>query len=188
MRIAEADVLILPGLGNSGPGHWQRRWGERFPHAAFVEQDDWDDPRLGDWVARIHQDIMLATRPVVLVAHSLAVLAVVHTAQRLKDTKVRGAFLVSPPDLGSEGLPSAVRELAKTFGNVPRDPLPFPSLLVISSNDPYGTVEHAADLAAAWGSELHHAGNAGHINVASGHGPWPEGLLMFTRLMQRLKA
>jgi predicted alpha/beta hydrolase family esterase len=43
-------------------------------------------------------------------------------------------------------------------------------------------------MATAWGSELHFAGDAGHINTASGHGPWPEGLLMFTRLMQRLKA
>ena len=32
------------------------------------------------------------------------------------------------------------------------------------------------------------AGNAGHINAASGHGPWPEGLLMFGELMKRLKA
>ena len=44
----------------------------------------------------------------------------------------------------------------------------------------------AADMATAWGSELHFAGEAGHINLASGHGPWPEGLLMFTRLMQRI--
>jgi DNA helicase-2/ATP-dependent DNA helicase PcrA len=50
------------------------------------------------------------------------------------------------------------------------------------------SVEKAVDMSTAWGSELHLAGEAGHINVASGHGPWPEGLLMFTRLMQRLKA
>ena len=63
-----------------------------------------------------------------------------------------------------------------------------PSLLVVSTNDPLCSVERAVDMATAWGSELHFAGEAGHINVASGHGPWPEGLLMFTRLMQRLKA
>ena len=187
MKIAEVDILILPGLGNSGPGHWQRRWGERFPHAHFVEQDDWNHPRLGDWVGRIHQDIMLATRPVVLVAHSLAVMAVVHTAQRLKDTKVRGAFLVSPPDLGDPQVAAEVPPEVQTFANPPRDPLPFPSMVVISNNDAFGSVEHAADLAAAWGSDLQHAGAAGHINVASGHGPWPEGLLMLAELMKRLK-
>jgi uncharacterized protein len=188
MRIAEADVLILPGLGNSGPGHWQRRWGERFPHAQFVEQEDWDSPRLGDWVARLHQDIMLATRPVVLVAHSLGVLAVVHTAQRLADTKVRGAFLVSPPDLENTQLMAELPASLSTFRNVPRDPLPFPSMVVVSSNDAFVSVERAADMATAWGSTLEMGGAAGHINVASGHGPWPEGLLMFHQLMKRLKA
>jgi predicted alpha/beta hydrolase family esterase len=186
MKIADVDILILPGLGNSGPGHWQRRWGERFPNGRFVEQDNWDRPRLGDWVARLHQDIMLATRPVVLVAHSLAVPAVVHTAQRLKDTKVRGAFLVSPPDLESETLLAELPREVLTFRNVPRDPLPFPSIVVASSNDAFLSLERAADMASAWGAQLEHAGASGHINVASGHGPWPEGLLMFHKLMKRL--
>ena len=75
---------------------------------------------------------------------------------------------------------------AQSFANVPMDPLPFPSLLVVSSNDELVSLERAAQMASAWGSELHFAGEAGHINVASGHGPWPEGLLMFTRLMQRI--
>lgn len=186
MKIADADILILPGLGNSGPGHWQRRWGERFPHGHFVEQQDWDRPQLADWVARLHQDVMLATRPVVLVAHSLAVAAVVHTAQRLVDTRVRGAFLVSPPDLEDPEVLSDLPEAVRSFGDVPRDPLPFPSIVVASSNDAYVTVERAADMASAWGSELKQAGAAGHINTDSGHGPWPEGLLMFGELMKRL--
>ncbi|MDP1729817.1 MAG: alpha/beta hydrolase [Devosia sp.] len=184
MRIAEADILIMPGLGNSGPGHWQRRWGERFSTARFVEQAEWELPRLADWVTAIEREIMMSTRPVVLIAHSLGVSAAVHTAQRLKDTKVRGAFLVSPPDHEGDAIPAE----ARSFGKVPRDPLPFPSLLVASTDDPPCSVERAVDMATCWGSELHLAGNAGHINTASGHGPWPEGLLMFTRLMQRLRA
>lgn len=182
MRIAEADILIVPGLGNSGPGHWQRRWGERFSTGRFVEFGEWERPELDDWMASIERDIMMATRPVVIVAHSLAVSAVVHTAQRLRDTKVRGAFLVSPPDHEGDDLPRQVR----SFGRVPRDPLPFPSMLVVSTTDPFCSVERAVDMGAAWGSDVHVQQNAGHINVASGHGPWPEGLLMFTRLMQRL--
>jgi uncharacterized protein len=185
LRIADVDILILPGLGNSGPGHWQRRWGERFRTGRFVEQDDWDHPDRDRWVERIEREIMMATRPVVLVAHSLGVSATVHTAQRLADTKVRGAFLVSPPDF--EGLPKEVIREIKSFADVPRDPLPFPSMLVVSTTDPFGSVEHAADMATAWGSDLHLQQNAGHINVESGHGPWPEGLMMFTRLMQRLR-
>lgn len=184
MRIAEADILILPGLGNSGTGHWQRRWSERFATGRIVEQADWDRPRLTDWVARIQHEVMMSTRPVVLVAHSLAVSAVVHAARGFTDTKVRGALLVSAPDHDRvDALPAA----ARGFGKVPRDPLPFPSMLVASTNDPYCSIESAADMAAAWGSELHLAQNAGHINLESGHGPWPEGLLIFTRLMQRLR-
>ncbi|GLQ57400.1 RBBP9/YdeN family alpha/beta hydrolase [Devosia nitrariae] len=183
MRIAEADVLILPGLGDSGPGHWQRRWGERLTNARFVEQDDWDEPQLEDWVAAIHREIMMATRPVVVIAHSLAVIALAHTAQRLVDTKVRGAFLVSAPDIE---LNRAVPSETAPFAPVPRDPLPFPSMLVTSASDPYCSLERAAEFAACWGSDFHVAGDAGHINLESGHGPWPEGLLMFTRLMQRL--
>ena len=184
MKIAEADILIIPGLGNAAPGHWQRSWQKKMANAQWVEQDEWDTPMLDPWVESIERAIMLATRPVVLVAHSLGVAAVVHTAQRLKGTKVRGAFLVCPPDLDEN---ADVPAEALPFANMPRDPLPFPSLLIASSNDVFCTVERAADLANAWGSDFHLAGEVGHINLDSDHGPWPEGLMMFTRLMQRLK-
>ncbi len=183
MKIAEADILIAPGLGNSGPDHWQRRWGTRMATAQFIEQDDWNNPRIGDWVGRIHQQIMLATRPVVLIGHSLSVAAIVLTARQLADTKVRGAFLVSPPDFDSDAIPQTVKHFKP-----PTDPLPFPSLVVASNTDPLVTIERAQGFAADWGSDFLPAGDAGHINVASGHGPWPEGLLMFAELMKRLRA
>ncbi|MBN9316110.1 MAG: serine hydrolase family protein [Devosia sp.] len=182
MRIADADILVLPGLGNSGAGHWQRRWAERFSTGRIVEQDDWDNPDIRDWTAAIVEAVEMAERPVVLIAHSLAVSALVHAAPRFPKGKVKGAFLVSPPDHEGKAVP---RE-AQSFAGVPLDPLPFPSLLVVSNTDPMVSLERAAHMAAAWGSELHFAGDAGHINLQSGHGPWPEGLLMFTRLMQRI--
>jgi len=183
MRIADTDIIIVPGLGNSGPNHWQRRWGDRFKTATTVEQSEWDEPDAEAWISAIERAVIMSTRPVVLIAHSLGVSAVVHAAQRLKDTKVRGAFLVSPPDLLNPEVPAETAP----FAPVPTDPLPFPSLLVVSTNDPYCSVERAAEFAIGWGSDFHQAGEAGHINDASGHGPWPEGLLMFTRLMQRLR-
>lgn len=185
MKIAEADILVVPGLGNSGPGHWQHRWQERMTNAQFVDQDEWDKPELGPWVKNLERAIMMATRPVVLVGHSQGVLAIVHMAQNLSDTKVKGALLVAPPDVDEN---KKISKASRAFANVPRDPLPFPSLLVASSTDKYCTIERAADMAMAWGSEFHNAGEAGHIELASGHGPWPEGLMMFTRLMQRIKA
>lgn len=183
MKIAEADILIAPGLGNSGPDHWQRRWGARMATARVIEQDNWDSPVVADWIARIHQEIMLATRPVVLIGHSLSVAAIVLTARQLADTKVRGAFLVSPPDFDSDAIPAT----AKPF-KPPTDPLPFPSMVVASTTDPLVSVDRARGFAADWGSDFQLAGDAGHINAASGHGPWPEGLLMFAELMKRLKA
>jgi hypothetical protein len=153
-------------------------------NARFIEQKNWERPVLGDWIAAIHQEILLATRPVVLIGHSLSVAAIVHTAQSIKDTKVRGAFLVSPPDFEGEAIPDE----ARPFGHVPTDPLPFPSMVVCSATDPLVSVDRARGFAADWGSDFVLAGNAGHINADSGHGPWPEGLLMFGELMKRLKA
>jgi predicted alpha/beta hydrolase family esterase len=180
MRISETDILIVPGFGACGPEHWQRRWGSRLATARFIEPPD--RPVLGDWIGRIRREILMSTRPVVLIAHSLGVSAAVHAAAGLADTKTRGALLVAPPDHEADALPAE----AASFSPVPRDPLPFASLLVASTDDPLCTVERAADMAACWGSELHLARNAGRIDAASGHGPWPEGLMMFTRLMQRI--
>jgi len=183
MKTADADILIVPGLGHSGPGHWQHRWAEKIRNARFVEQEDWDSPTREGWVETLERAIMMATRPVVLVGHSLGVSTIVATNERLADTKVRGAFLVAPPDVDQH---PDVPKATAPFKDLSGDPLKFPSMLVVSSNDPYCTVERAAQFAAQWGSDFHVAGDAGHINVASGHGPWPEGLLMFTRLMGRL--
>lgn len=183
MKIAEADILLVAGLRNSGPGHWQRRWLDKISTAQWVEQEKWDKPDREQWVETLARSILMATRPVVLVGHSLGALTIVNTAPRLVDTKVRGALLVCPPDL-DEG--KDVPKAAKSFKNIPRDPLPFPSLLISTTDDPHCTQERAAEFASCWGSEFHSAGEGGHLNVASGHGPWPEGLMMLTRLMQRI--
>lgn len=183
MKISETDILIVPGLGNSGPGHWQHRWMQKMPTAQWVEQRDWDHPDINDWVETLQRAIMMATRPVVLVGHSLGCATIAHVATRLTDTKVRGAFLAAVPDLDEN---AAAPAAAASFRQMPRDPFPFPSLLIASSNDPFCSLERAVDFATCWGAEFHFAGEAGHMNVASGHGPWPEGLMMFSRLMQRI--
>jgi predicted alpha/beta hydrolase family esterase len=184
MKISQCDILILPGLGYCAPGHWQLRWADRIPSAAIVEQADWDEPDLDDWAETINQATRLTTRPVVLVAHSLSVIALAHAAPRLPDN-VRGAFLAAMPDIELSPL---APEASFGFRPIPRDPLPFPSMLVASSNDPLCSIDRAVEFATCWGSDFHQAGEAGRIDPASGHGPWPEGLLMFTRLMQRLRA
>lgn len=185
MRIADAEILFVPGRSRPGPEHWQRRWSEKFSTARWIESIGWEtavdfEERIGG----LFDAIIMSTRPVVLVAHSLGVITTSHTAKRIADAKVRGAFLVAPPDIDSPG--EIPPEMA-AFRRVPTDPLPFPSMLIASDDDPYCEVDRAVGMAMAWGSDFHLAPNAGHLNVASGYGPWPEGLMMFTRLMQRLR-
>lgn len=182
MKASEADILIVPGYTNSGPGHWQSRWQRNLATARRVEQAEWSKPVRGDWVARMAECVNAATRPVVIVAHSLGVATAVQAVPFYRK-RIAGAFLVAPPEVANPGI--RPRHLM-TFGPYPRDPLPFPSMVVASRNDPFGSYEEADDIAAAWGSQIIDAGRAGHINAESGYGPWPEGTMVFARFMARL--
>ena len=175
-------ILIVPGWSGSGPSHWQTIWEREHPEYRRVEQRNWNNVYRPEWVAGLEQAVLPVSGDVVLVAHSLGCLAVAWWAatRGCGWRRVRGAMLVAPPDLVST--PGCLPALA-SFTPVPRGPLPFPSILVASRNDPYATLDAAADLAADWGSALIDAGAAGHINIDSGHGPWPEGHLYLERLM-----
>lgn len=181
MRISDADILILPGFGNSEPGHWQSRWQAKLSTARRVEQD-WEVANRAAWVGNIVGAVEASTRPAVIIAHSLGVFATVHAAPRIAD-RVVGAYLVGPSDWERPGLLPGVEH---DFAPVPLDPLPFPSVLVASRDDPFCDIQRAADFAEAWGSEFVDAGEAGHINAESGHGPWPEGLMRLAGFLTKL--
>jgi predicted alpha/beta hydrolase family esterase len=72
----------------------------------------------------------------------------------------------------------------KDFSPIPRRLLPFPSIVVSSSNDPFLTVDRARELARDWGSRLVDIGPAGHINGDSGLGDWPEGKRLLRHLIE----
>jgi len=184
MRVADLDILFVPGLGGSGPDHWQSRWQEKLSTARRVEQDDWSRLAIAPWRDRLVEAVSAATRPVILVAHSAGVIAVAHAAPQLPEGAVRGAFLVAPP---SERVLATLAECDAAFATLPRARLPFPAVLVASRTDPYGSFQEAADLAMAWDAALADAGEAGHINAESGHGPWPEGLMRFAGFLKRLR-
>ncbi len=184
MKVSEVDILIIPGYTNSGPDHWQTRWEAKLSTARRVEQAEWSKPVREDWVARVVEEVNASTKPVVLVAHSLGVPTVLHAIPELKQ-KVAGAFFVAPPDVAN---PEIRPKHLMTFGPYPRNPLPFPSITIASRNDPFGAYEHAEDIAAAWGSMLIDAGESGHINADSGHGPWPEGTMVFAQFLSQLSA
>lgn len=182
MKVKDADILIIPGYTNSGPGHWQTRWQQKLSTARRVEQDAWSKPVRDDWVANVVAAIDEAERPVVLVAHSLGIPTAIHAA-RATGKPVAGGFFVAPPDVAN---PAIRPRHLMTFGPYPRDPLPFPSITIASRNDPFCAYEVAEDIAGAWGSLFIDAGEAGHLNAESGHGPWPEGSMTFASFLSRL--
>ena len=86
-----------------------------------------------------------------------------------------GALLATPPDFERplpEGYPSLAQLQAHGWLPVPRTALPFPSIVAASRNDPLAGYDRVADLASDWGSALVDLGEVGHLNPASGFGPW----------------
>jgi serine hydrolase len=174
-------TLILPGLYNSGPEHWQTQWERIDPTCMRVEQADWATPRCADWVATLDAAIAASDGPVVLVAHSSSCALVAHWARSATAPqwmRVRGALLVAPSDPEGPSYPVG----PTGFAPMPRDRLPFPSIVVTSTNDEYVTLAQAVSYAADWGSTLVNIGATGHINGASNLGTWPAGRALLAQL------
>lgn len=171
-------IVIVPGWRDSGPGHWQSLWAERLPGAVRVQQDDWLSPVRTAWVASITQTILAQPGPVVIAAHSLGCIATTHLPPEAAQ-RIQGALLVAPADPERRGMLS-------DFAPVPYHPLPYRSIVVASTNDPFCPVRTAGAYARAWGSELVRLQNAGHINIDSGFGEWPLGLALLQSLTASL--
>ena len=185
--------LILPGWQNSGPLHWQSLW-ETQLSAQRVEQHDWMRPLRGDWITRLEDHVLsidersaqqicraeaqnnhkndkeTRKKDLILIAHSLGCHLTAAWAALSKQThRIQGALLVAPPELKSWRPPVLQK-------------LPFPSICVISSNDPFCELQPGKEMAAAWGSSLVELGDRGHINAESGLGAWPQGLELIAQL------
>jgi predicted alpha/beta hydrolase family esterase len=182
MRTSEADIIIVPGLSGGTEDHWYSRWHNKLPTARRVMQADWHNPSLEAWSDRLVESVEQATRPVVLVAHSLGVITIAHAAGRIAE-RVVGAFLVAPP---SPEVMLRLPGVDEAFAAVPRDPLPFPAVLVASRDDSYADYAASEAYARDWHVELVDAGPSGHLNDESGHGPWPEGLMRFAGFLRTL--
>jgi predicted alpha/beta hydrolase family esterase len=175
-------VLIVPGLGGSGPEHWQTRWERAHPRHARVEQGDWDRPDLAAWLAALVSRIEAAGEPVVLVAHSLGCALVAHLASSRADLPVRAALLVAPADVDS---PAHTPPETRGFSPLPLARLPYPATVIASRDDPFVTLDRARGFAAAWGATFVDAGTCAHINAASGLGDWPAGRRHLAELLAR---
>lgn len=173
-----ATVLIMPGINNSGPTHWQSLWEEANPVFRRIQVDDWDRPECASWIASIDRAVTSVEQPVILVAHSLGCLPVIEWAMRGRTDRVRGALLVSVPDPLGPNFPAE----ATGFTPLPLQRLPFKSIVVSSENDPYGGSAYARRCADEWGSRFVNIGAAGHINAASNLGAWDEGMALLRSL------
>jgi len=172
-------ALMIPGRYNSGPEHWQTRWEIADSDFVRVQQREWNNPSCEDWCQNLEQAVRrLGSRQTVLVAHSLGCLLVGHWALR-SSRRVKAALLVAPSNPERADFAPG----ARGFAPIPRVMLPFPSIVVASSNDSRGSLEHAAACARAWGSRFVNAGPLGHINADSGLGDWPEGYALYKELV-----
>lgn len=187
MKSSEASILVIPGWSGAGEAHWQSRLIAKLPSAVRVEQADWNYGSLPAAIANIVAAVAKAPKPVVFITHSAGGIVLAHAVDALRSAglldRVKGAFIVAPP---SDGELAKLAGLDPAIVPAPRAALPFKSVLVSSSDDPHCTVDEAKAMAEAWGADFVDAGPAGHINTASGHGPWPEGLMRFAGFLSKL--
>jgi uncharacterized protein len=170
-------TLIVPGLDGSAAPHWQHWWAATDPKALMVDLSDVSAPRPAVWEAELASTI-LQHPDCVLVGHSLGAVLVARILTKWPQLKVRAALLVAPAE-------TAGSDRIGQFGPIPERPLGVPAMVVASRNDPWMRFTRARGLALEWGADLIDLGFAGHINVASGFGPWPEGKALRDRLVYR---
>ncbi len=174
-------VLLLPGWLNSGTGHWQTLW-EAYFGDLRVQQHDWERPRRGDWMARLDEVLLDQAQPVLLAAHSLGCHLVAAWASHSQHkARVAGALLVAPPDPSQDDWPAVLRP---SWNEPVLQPLPFPALLLHSSDDPFDRAGRAPALAQAWGARCVNLGARGHVNADSGLGLWPQGRSYLRSLLE----
>jgi len=174
-----STVLIVPGLRDHVEAHWQTllaaRLAARGSQVRCVPPMGRGDLDCYMRVAAIERAARAIAGPIVIVAHSGGCITVSHWAA-LTDRPVLGALLATPPDFETplpDGYPTLEALDDAGWLPVPRTPLAFPSIVAASRNDPLAAYERVAELAQDWGSRLVDLGDVGHLNPASGHGPWP---------------
>ena len=186
-------TLIIPGLNNSGPEHWQSLLEAQIPGSRRVTQQDWSRPNIIPWARNVQKAILQSEEPVILIAHSFGVLASVIGATRVAD-RVAGALYVAPADPSKftpfgEILSEAAQDWSTGLYNlIPKERLGYPTIIAASLDDPYMPFKRAAWWATKWQSRVVSLGNTGHVNVASGHGQWAAGEVLYRDIVNAAKS
>jgi predicted alpha/beta hydrolase family esterase len=176
-NVSAFRLLLMPGLHNSCERHWQSRWQQRYRAMERVEQDDWDDPQLPAWSARLDAALAADPRPTLVLAHSFGCLATVHRLAQGAST-IAGALLVAPADPEKFGVSALL----------PRHAVGCTTVLIASSDDPWMKLSQAVEWAKRWDSRFVNVGRGGHINADSGLGDWRFGQAQLRRLARTAAA
>ncbi|WP_283148824.1 RBBP9/YdeN family alpha/beta hydrolase [Silvimonas soli] len=180
-QLAEAakrfELVLVPGLKDSGTEHWQSCWQRQFPAWHRVTQRNWNVPDIDGWGDAIKRTLAACQRPAILIGHSLGALASCALLAS-EPVAVAGLMLVAPAEPAKFELDD----------RVPDTRLPVPSVVVASHDDPLMRFDRAEYWANAWGSRLIDLGDAQHINAEAGFGPWPYGLSILAEFVSALPA
>jgi hypothetical protein len=167
------EFILVPGLYDSGPEHWQSIWQTHFDFWQRITQKTWDNPDIGLWIDAIRRQLSTNRRPSILVGHSFGALAsCCVTVGGGHD--IAGLLLVAP----------AEPEKFEVAERVPAMPLRAPAIVVASHNDPLMRFGRAVYWSKVWNADIADLGEAGHINAEAGFGAWPYGLELLRHLVE----
>ena len=170
-------TIIVPGVGGSDYDHWQSWLQRQMLSCSRVQQHDWNHPVLNLWVNNFVDTVTKAQQPIQVIAHSFGCLTSVAALNEHPELnkKIKKLILVAPANparFGEQGFArDSINDYSAYFHQLK---LKVPCDMLISENDPWLNFEDAQQLAKAWNLRPHNLGQVGHINVASGFGPFPE--------------
>lgn len=165
----------IPGLRNSGPNHWQTTWEKQFPNDFIrIQQDNWERPDCDSWMNRLEEVLSQHDlSDAILIGHSVGCATIVNWFGKYQH-RIKGALLVAPSDVERGDYPTYIT------GFIPLhlQKLPFPSIVVASTNDHVVDYERAEYFADIWGSEFVTIENGDHLEGAIGTNNWSEGIAL----------
>ncbi len=183
--VPSPQVLLLPDWQHAAPAPWLKLWQTAHGYR-LVAQHDGLRPLRGDWMMQLEEAVLQSkpalTPDVTLVANGLGCLLVAAWAAHSRHShRIKAALLVAPLDAELD----ALRARLASWSPIPRQPLPFPSLLLGRHDDPDCSFLRAQAFAHAWGSEFMDAGPCGPQSAASGLGDWPQGRALLQRVQDK---
>ena len=170
-------TVIVPGVGGSEHDHWQSWLQRQLKSCSRVQQQDWNKPILHEWVEQFIKKVQSIQEPIQIVAHSFGCLTTVAALAQHPELNqnIKNLVLVAPANPARFGDAGFARESQNDYQQYFHQvKLQVPTQMIISENDPWLNFQDALQLAKAWKIRPKNLGQVGHINVASGFGPFPE--------------